>query len=214
MYQHLYEYLILHKQLNVPGIGTFLVERKPAETEFTHKQINPSAYSIILQQGNAAPSKRFFNWLSGQLNLSYHEAIVQFNGFAIDLKNHVLSGNKIIWDDIGMLSKGMAGEIRFESALKDYRFESRVSAIRVIREKAVHSVRVGEEEKTSAEMSEWLNPAEVGKSYWWAPALIVAILLIIVAGIYFSQMGWKPSSAANQQKLSPQQGKVNYRTLP
>ncbi|MEI9912027.1 MAG: hypothetical protein WDO71_21700 [Bacteroidota bacterium] len=40
MYQELYAYLILHRQLNVPGIGTFLVERKPAETEFTHKQIN------------------------------------------------------------------------------------------------------------------------------------------------------------------------------
>ncbi len=214
MYQELYAYLILHRQLNVPGIGTFLVERKPAETEFTHKQINPSAYSIVLQQGNAAPSKRFFNWLSDQLTLSYHEAIVQFNGFAIDLKNHVLSGNKVMWNDVGTLSKGKPGEIKFEPVLKQSIFDKPVSAVRVIRENAVHHIRVGEEEKTSAEMNEWLHPSEKEKSYWWAPALIAAIVLFIIAGIYFSQMGWSISSAANQQKLSPQQGTVNYKALP
>ena len=77
MYQDLYEYLILYKQLNVPGIGTFTVEREPSETEFTHKQINSSAYTITLQQDNAAPAKKLFNWLADKFNISYHEAIIK-----------------------------------------------------------------------------------------------------------------------------------------
>jgi hypothetical protein len=213
MYGDLYEYLILSKQLSVPGIGTFLIERKPAGTDLTHRQINPPAYTINLHHNSGTPAKKFFYWLADRLHINYHEAIVRFNGFAYDLKNQVMSGDKITWDKVGMLSKGMTGDVRFEPVLKEYRFDPPVSAAKIIREKAVHNVRVGELEKTSAEMTEWLHPEEENKSYWWAPALIVAIVLVIIAGIYFSQMGVSLSSAANQQKLSPQKGSATYTTL-
>jgi hypothetical protein len=210
MYYDLYEYLILKKQLSVPGIGTFLLETKPAETDFTHRQINPPVYTISLHHGSEKPAKKLFYWLADKLNIHYNEAIVRFNGFAYDLKNQVLSGNKISWENVGVLSKGMEGEVRFESGLKEYRFDPPVSAARIIREKAVHYVRVGEQEKTSAEMAEWLNPEDAEKSYWWAPALIAAIVLVIFTGIYFSQQGVSLSSAANQQKLSSQKGSATY----
>jgi hypothetical protein len=213
MYHDLYEYLVLHKQLSVPGIGTFLLERKPAGTDFTHRQINPPAYTISLHHGSETPAKKFFYWLADKLHINYHEAIVRFNGFAYDLKNQVLSGNKITLDNIGTLSKGMAGDVRFESVLKEYHFDPPVSAAKIIREKAVHNVRVGEDEKTSVEMTEWLHPEEEEPSYWWAPALIAAIILATFTGIYFSQQGISVSSTANQQKLSPQKGSATYTIL-
>ena len=58
MYGELHQYLILHKQLNVPGIGTFLVERKPADVDVAGKLINPPAYTIALHHSNATPSKK------------------------------------------------------------------------------------------------------------------------------------------------------------
>ncbi|MBL7740282.1 MAG: hypothetical protein JNK14_13785 [Chitinophagaceae bacterium] len=203
MYHDLYEYLILHKQINMPGIGTFLLERKPAVTEFTHKQIAPAAYTVVLQPNAGTPSKKLFNWLSDRLALPYHEAIVKLNGFAFDVKNQVLAGNKVVWQNVGTLSKGIGGDIKFEPVFKEHRFDRPVSAVRVIREKAVHTVRVGELEKTSEEMAEWLNPLEEKRRYWWAPALIAGILLVIVIGLYFSQKGFSASSAANQQHLIP-----------
>ena len=118
MYSDLYEYLILNNRLSVPGIGTILLERKPAATDFTHRQINPPAYTISLHQTNETPAKKFFYWLADKLNIHYHEAIVRFNGFAYDLKNQVSAGNKIYWDNVGTLSKGISGEIRFESCIK------------------------------------------------------------------------------------------------
>ena len=212
MYYDLYEYLVLNKKLNVPGIGTFLLERKPAETDLTHREINPPAYSISLHHSSEIPAKKFFYWLAEKLHIQYHEAIVRFNGFAYDLKTQLAAGNKINWDNVGILSKGMAGEVRFESALKEYLFDPPVSAARIIREKAVHNVRVGEEEKTSAEMTEWLHPEEKAASYWWVPALITGILLVIFTGIYFSRKGVSISSAANQQSLSPEKSEATYTT--
>jgi hypothetical protein len=213
MYTDLYEYLILNKRLSVPGIGTFLLERKPAATDLTHRQISPPAYTIRLDHSNQTPAKKFFYWLAGKLNVHYHEAIVRFNGFAYDLKNQVSSGNKICWDNVGTLSKGMSGEVKFESALKEYHYDPPVSAARLTREKAVHTLRVGEEEKTSEEMTEWLHPEEKQPSYWWASAVIAAIIVLISMGLYFSQQGINLSSAANQQKLSPQKGSSTYTIL-
>ncbi|HET6995596.1 MAG TPA: hypothetical protein VFI06_11475 [Chitinophagaceae bacterium] len=203
MYQDLYEYLVLHRQLSIPGIGTIQLERKPAGTDITHRQISPPVYSISLDTGSETPTKRLFHWLGERFHIHYHEAIVRFNSFSYDFKQQVLAGNKVDWANVGTFSKGMSGDIRFEPAIKDHRFDPPVSAARMIREKAVHTVRVGEQEKTSVEMSEWLHPEEQRRSFWWAPVLIVAIILVTILSIYISQNGCNPSSAGNQKTVTP-----------
>ena len=210
MYGYLYEYLILNKQLNVPGIGTFLLERKPAGTDVVHRQISPPIYSISLTKDNATPTKRFFYWLADRLHIHYHEAIVRFNGFTYELKNQVASGNKVIWNRVGSLSKDRSGEILFEPLVVNHNFDPPVSAGKIIREKAVHKVRVGEDEKTSTEMSEWLHPEEERRKYWWAPALIVGIILSLIIGIYLSQKGKNESATGNQNKLEPAKAGETY----
>ena len=218
MYGELYQYLILHKQLNIPGIGTFLLERKPADIDFVNKMANPPAYSIALHHGNTTPSTNVFNWLSSTLNISERDALTRFNDFALDIKDKVLAGDKLHWNGIGTLSKGMAGEIRFEASLKDLKAGSPVPAIKVIREHAEHPVRVGEQEKTSSEMVEMLAPAVpiIGekKVHWWGIALIAGLLACIFIAIYFSSKGLNTSSAGNQQKLEPQKETTTHKPAP
>jgi hypothetical protein len=214
MYDELYEYFSFYKQLNVPGIGIFLLERRPAEADFTSRVINPPAYTIILRSDNTTPGKKFFYWLADKLNISYTDAVVRFNDFIFDIKNQVLSGTKITWMGIGTLSKGMAGEIKFEAAVKDHSFESPVRAVKIIRIKAEHAVRVGEEQRTSTEMVEWLSGTKEKISHWRGIALIIAILSIVFIAFYFFQHGLNTSSSANQQKLSPQKESTTHTTLP
>jgi hypothetical protein len=211
MYDDLYEYLVLHKQLNLPGVGMLSLERKPASTEFKHKQLIPASYSIKLEHGNPNPARKLFNWLADKLNISDHEAIVKFNSFVIDLRNQVMSGNRVVWQRVGTFSKGMSGEIRFETELKDHCYDRPVSAVRVIREKAVHTVRVGEVERTSEEMAQWLNPEESKRPRWWIAALIAGVLLIIIIVIYLSKGIFNLSAVGNQQKLSPASATETYR---
>lgn len=204
MYGELYQYLILHKQLNIPGVGTFQLERKPADIDFINKMANPPVYTIALHHGNTTPSKNVFSWLASALNISESDASTKFNDFALDVKDKVLAGEKLHWNGVGILTKGMAGEIRFEASLKDLKAGTPVPAIKVIREYAQHSILVGEQEKTSTEMAEILVPSTKTKVHWWGLAVIAILLAVIFLAIYFSSNGVSTSSAGNQQKLEPQ----------
>lgn len=213
MYGELYQYFILHKQLNVPGVGTFLLERTAATSDFPNKKIQPPTFAISLQQATVSPSKHFFNWLSAALKISDREAVIRFNDFAFDMKKQLSGGSKIEWNGIGTISKGLGDEFRFEPDLAKFTFDLPVTAEKVIREKSEHSVRVGEDEKTSAEMRDYFSQPEEKKNYWWAAALAIGILMIIFIGWYFSVHGMKASSTANGQKLTPAISGSTYKSL-
>jgi hypothetical protein len=214
MQGELYQYFILFKQLNIPGVGTFLLERKPAVVDFPNKQIQPPVYSIALHTTHRAPSKIFFNWLAGALHISDREAVVQFNDFAFDLKKQVQEGNKVSWTGIGTLSAGLAGEIRFEPALKNTSFESPVKAEKVIRENASHFVRVGEDEKTSVEMTELLARPEASRNSWWVIAVVTGLLSFLFIGWYLSGHGVNVSATGYGKKIQASSPNNTYRQLP
>jgi hypothetical protein len=214
MYGELYQYFIQYKQLNVPGIGIFILERKPATTDFPNRMIHPPAFTISLHHGTSVPPRNFFTWLSQALQVNDRDAVIRFNDFAFEMKKRINAGDKIKWDGVGTLSSGLAGEIRFESALKDVSTEMPVKAEKVIRENAEHTVRVGEDEKTSAEMIEYLSQADSKKNYWWAWALAAGLLIIMFLGWYFSEHGLKAAATGNEQKLNATENPSTYKSLP
>lgn len=214
MYTELYQYLIQHKQLPVPGIGTFLLERKAATINFPEKRIDPPAYTISLQSLFNTPSNSFFNWLGAALHVSDRDVVIRFNDFAFDLKKQITGGDIITWSGVGQLSKGLGGDVKFIPQEFQNSLESFVPADKVVREKAEHMVRVGEDERTSAEMTEYFNQPEVTTSYWWAYALVVAVLSVIFIGWYFSEHGVDISSAANGKKLIPVETNDTRKILP
>ena len=214
MYDKLYQYLIQHKELPVPGIGTFLLERKPAEIDFPNKKINPPSYAVAMQPGGHLPGKNFFSWLAQSLGITDREAIFRFNDFAFDMKKQISDGSVINWNGVGTLNKGLAGDVKFRPSTTALIFEKSITAEKVIRERAEHTVRVGEDERTSVEMTEMLNQKEEKKSYWWAYALAVALLATMFIGWYFSEHGVDVAATANGQQLIPMETGATYQTLP
>jgi hypothetical protein len=214
MYTELYQYFIQYKQLAVPGIGTFLLERKPAEADFPGRIINPPVYIITLQPTvNSAP-KIFFSWLASVLNISDRDAVIRFNDFAFDIKQKIFSGCVIEWSGIGTLSKGPADEIRFACFDNTTFSDEPVAAQKVIRKSAEHTVRVGEQEKTSTQMTALLNQPSEKKSYWWVYALVLGLLAMIFIFWYFSEHGLNVASTGNGKKLNAQRPAATYKILP
>jgi hypothetical protein len=204
MYAELYRFLILHKELSIPNIGTFSLIKRAAAGDFPNRKIEPPSYTFSFQTATNLPSKKFYNWLSNALLVSDREAIVRFNDFAFDLKRKIGEGETINWNGIGTLGKELGGDIKFVAITKDLIFEQPVKAEKLIREKAEHMVRVGEAEKTSAEMEILLTKSRKSRSNWWAYAIIIALLVIMFLGWYFSDHGLNVNATGNGQKLVPQ----------
>jgi hypothetical protein len=212
MYAELYQYLILNKQLPVPGIGTFLLERKPAQGDFLNKRILAPEYLVALQQNTISPSTSFFGWLGNALGISDCDAVISFNDFVFDMKRQITGGATIQWNGVGTLSKGLAGGIKLsDPAITNP--ETPVAAEKVIRENAEHMVRVGEDERSSSEMTAALTKVALKRSYWWIPALIISVLALGFIAWHSYTNGLDVSSAGNAMKLSPGESGVPYNII-
>jgi hypothetical protein len=214
MYDQLYQYLIQHKELPVPGIGTFLLERKPAEMDFPNRKLYPPSYAVALQAASHVPGRDFFSWLAKSLGTTDREAIFRFNDFAFAMKRQISDGAVINWDGVGTLNRGLGGDVKFTATNSTNALLLPITAEKVIREKAEHMVRVGEDQKTSAEMTEMLNLPDEKKSYWWAYALAVGLLAVMFIGWYFSEHGVDMAATANSEQLIPQEAATTYQLLP
>lgn len=211
MYAELYQYLILHKQLSVPGIGTFLLERKPAESDFLNKQVKPQSFCMVLQQVADSPRSGFYKWLGNALGISDRDAVIRFNDFIFEAKKQISNGDIVNWNGVGTISKGLAGEIKFSPA-EIITGEEPVSAEKVIREKAEHMVRVGEDERSSSEMAAALTKPVIKRFYWWIPALIIFVLAVGFISWYFYTNGFDVTSTGNTIKLMPSEAEASNLT--
>jgi hypothetical protein len=199
MFSNLYSWFLFNKELALPGIGVFILNRQPAQIDFPNKKILPPVFHISLERDNYTPGPDFFNWLASSLELSQRDAIFRFNEFTVDLNKNISEGTVVNWNGLGILRKGMTGDVEFTPWVSD-EIPGSITAEKIIREKAQHRVLVGEEEKSSEEMSEILGHTEEKKSYWWVYALTIGVLGLMFTGWWLSENGF---SIANTEKFIP-----------
>ena len=213
MFAELYCYLVTHQQLSLPGIGTFFMEREPAVASFPNKRMAPPSYHFRLDEKEQTPPMSFYKWLSHTLSTSNHEAVTQFNDFVFDLKNKIIYGHTVIWHDLGTLQKGLNNTIKFQPK-ENIIFEEPVIAEKIIRSNATHTVKVGEQEKTSDEMNAALRPVKKERNWLMPLAISLCVLGILFLGWYFFQHGFTIQAMANQKQLEPLSPTTGFRILP
>ena len=211
MYSELYSYFIVHKNLNLPGIGNLVLERKPAEADFVNRCIKPPIYTISLQEPQDKASHKFYTWIASAFNISENEAVIKFNDFVFEIKNKIKQGGNIEWKGIGILSKGFGDKINFTA--QQITLEQSVPAQKIIREKAEHSVLVGERERTSVEMSEYLNQPDAKRSLWWILPLAILLAALVFVAWHFSNSGMNTSSTSNALKINTGLSNESYRQI-
>jgi hypothetical protein len=201
MYAELYSFLIQHKQLHVPGVGTFLLQRKSAQADFLNKCIHAPSYSFSFQTAEQVSSKKIFSWLADALNISDRDAVVRLNDFGFDLKKKLDEGNIVNWKGVGTLEK-QNNLVRFLPE-ENISVETPVTAGKIIREHAKHTVLVGEQEMTSTEMEVFLNPVlKIKSSRWWILPLIIFVLAAGFIVWYFYENGLDVSNSGSRQKIN------------
>jgi hypothetical protein len=200
MFAVLNAYLFQHRSISIPGLGTIYLETLPAEADVADRTMLPPVYRFRFDKYFDAPDKEFFGYLASQQNMLDFEAIKWYNEFSFELRNRIRAEEQVSWDGVGILKKDGSGNILFESVKAPAFFLQPTPAVRVQREDAQHTLVVGDRERTSGEMNEWLQEESNGRRRisWWVIAIVLAVAGLAVLGWHFYTHGW---STGNQIKF-------------
>lgn len=211
MEDQLYKYLLQHKRLALPGVGTIQLERSAAQHDYANKVFTPPVYTFSFDRNHDMPSKKLFSWLAGNLGISEWEAIRKLNDFAFAVKKQLQAGKLINWDGVGTMQSALSGEVRFKPVEIFFPYELPVMAEKVIREKAAHTILVGEQEKTSGEMEELLSHHESKRNNSMTAAWIIVLLAILFIGLYLSGKGLTTAAVSNSTGVEPNEQPATYK---
>lgn len=201
MQDALYEFLILNNKLSLPGIGTIILRKRSSHHDFGDKQFSSPVFYYEIEAGNDKPSKRLFDWLSSSHGITEWEAIKSVNDFSFELKKRISEAGEMNWENVGVFSRDNAGHLKLTSASINLLSDQPVTAEKMLREKAEHTVLVGEQEKTSAEMEEFFAESSSKRDYLWLIAVALTVLSLLFAGWHFSKKGFDPASSGNQSLI-------------
>src|ERR1700712_2051602 len=134
MIETLNKYLIQHKSINIPGLGTIFIENLPAVFDVVNKRILPPHHEFRFNKYFDTPDKEFFNYLSSERGIPDFVAIQEYNQFAENLRTAIKQEDKAEWQDVGVFTKNSAGDIVFESQNNFNVLYAPVPAVRVIRD--------------------------------------------------------------------------------
>ncbi len=109
MTEALTSYLLQHKSISIPGLGTVYIERIPAQTDFINKQILPPSFHFRFDKYFDAPDKEFFTYLAQQKDIADYEAIKWYNEWAYELRNRLRTDEMVEWKGVGGLEKRCFG---------------------------------------------------------------------------------------------------------
>jgi hypothetical protein len=164
------------------------------------RTVLPPVYRFRFDKYFDAPEKEFFSYLAAKGKMLDFEAIKWYNEFSFELRNRIRNEEEVPWDGVGVLKKDGSGNILLESATAPDFFLQPVPAMKVNHPDAVHTLLVGDRERTSGEMNEWLHEEGVTRKRlsWWVVALVLVVIGLAILAWHFYTHGF---SAANQSTL-------------
>jgi hypothetical protein len=190
MFQVLNAYLFQHRSISIPGLGTIYLETHPANVDVADRTIQPPLFRFRFDKYFDAPDATFFSYLAAQRNLLDYEAIKWYSEFSFELRNRIRQEDEVVWDGVGILRKDSSGNVLFESVDSHLSFMQPAPAIRVSHQDAQHTLLVGDRERTSGEMNEWLQEHGGRKKLsWWVIALVLGVAGLLFLGWYFYSHG-------------------------
>ena len=189
----LLKYLALYKKLDIPGIGNFSVETTPATLQFTDKQWQPPASSILFAPVVHPTNNHFYSFLSREWNVDKVIAIRRYKEEVESTLEELKKLGICQLKGIGMLRKRSDGSLDFTADEPSLLMFSGLPAERVLRKHTQHSVLVGEEEHiktyTLPEANEEVLYEEPVDDKWKTYAMILAIVAVLMIAYYYVTKG-------------------------
>lgn len=182
-----------------------------AELDFSNRLLYAPSYDFLFST-DATDDISFLNWVAKESKVSLEVAIQQRNMF-VDFFNQSLATKKeFTWFNWGVFSLSNSEKLRFVPESSNKTLLTAVLAERIIRKGAEHSVRVGEDERTSVEMEEFLHgDVKKKKPLWLLNALLLLSIGIIFALYFATNYNILWNKHTNSQLIQPKDPPVLYK---
>jgi hypothetical protein len=218
MFHILHQYLIQHKSLSLPGLGTLELQNIPAISNFSDHMIEPPMQKIIFDDMHDAPDKDLFQYVASRWQIEEWEAIKRVNDFSYELKNKLKEGDEIVWDKVGVLRLDLSGSITLEAKTITYDFMEPAPANRIIRVNANHTILRGDTEVSESFMqhpaatddANFAPEAHIRRKRWWIWACALGGAALLVLFLHFYRTGFSLNSLHNTQKTSVRDAPATY----
>ncbi len=218
MFHILHQYLIQHKSLSLPGLGTLELQNIPAISNFSDHMIEPPMQKIIFDDMHDAPDKDLFQYVASRWQIEEWEAIKRVNDFSYELKNKLKEGDEIVWDKVGVLRLNLSGNITLEAKTITYDFMEPAPANRIIRVNANHTILRGDTEVRESFMqqpaatddADFAPEAHVRRKRWWIWACALGGAALLALFLHFYRTGFSLNSMHNTQKTSVRDAPATY----
>lgn len=195
------EYLLLYGQFPLQGFGGLSRERVAAVMDIPGRQIYPPGHRIHFSNKEQLSADGFIQWYSAKQATDQVQARNSYDRLLAEWKQFLDAGSTVVWNGIGTWTVNEQKSIVFEADKKEAALNIPVPAEKVVREHAGHTVRVGEEHRSSEEMTQLLSKKKKTVSYeFW-----ISVALLVLAICFWIWQLWGrplvPSGFANPRKV-------------
>ncbi|MFM8806437.1 MAG: hypothetical protein ACKOD1_03670 [Sphingomonadales bacterium] len=203
------EYLLFKKKLPLAGLGVLYLLREPARFDVGNRQFLPPHQCYEFRSGIVAPVAELVDWLSLRLGIDAADAGSRYQRFCDDAMRALNQQNTLSWKGWGVWKKDEQGIVQFQSDSSELPLAP-VQANKVIRDNAEHQVRVGEDNRSSVEMSQLLQQKKVSFPIEKLVTWVWLALAVLWLSWHFYQHPFSTSSFANPTPVKVQSSLKNY----
>ena len=114
MQQHLHKFLVLHRKLSFPELGSFTIDNEPARADASNALLFPPRPVIHFGEESIPMSDRlFFEFLSEQMGVDEETAAKEFYDFSHKLTTDIREHNQALFHGVGRIIRGSDGNLFF-----------------------------------------------------------------------------------------------------
>lgn len=178
MDQHLYKYLVLHKHLNIPQLGSFVMQQQNAQYEQRTGLLHAPKPVLVFTDGHLpASEKTFFDFLGNEMGVDDLTAIKLFHDFSYQFRNDLHEKGSAEIKGVGTLSQNGENKIIFHPA---HDLSDLLPSIKP-GERGTGIVVTGED--TYVEEAD--TDTEESRDQWWMYAIVLLMLGVGALILYY-----------------------------
>lgn len=184
MQQLVVKYLAQKGTVTIQNMGTFSLEHLTPTLQPIHKTITAPQQHIHYSSSASDTCSGFIAYVSQQLHISIADAVDYINNHVSHIKACCVKNGYDAWFALGTFKQKGNGELAF-TAIENLSYLQPTQAVKVVRTSDTHTITVGENQKTNAEMKAFFVPNTTKSNNTWLLISLIAALISIGYILYY-----------------------------